>query len=114
MPRFAANLSMLWPELDVYDRFAAAAAAGFSRVEILFVHALDRQRIASLLKEHALELVLFDPATILDEATYEDPTRRARGVEWVILGGRPAMRRGDIVDARLGRVVRRASAAAVA
>jgi hydroxypyruvate isomerase len=61
MPRFAANLSMLWPELDIYDRFAAAAAAGFSRVEILFVHALDRQRIASLLKEHALELVLFDP-----------------------------------------------------
>src|SRR5579859_7781650 len=53
---------MLWPELDVYDRFAAAAQAGFSRVEILFVHALDRDRIARLLKEHALELVLFDPA----------------------------------------------------
>src|ERR1700682_2379874 len=62
MPRFAANLSMLWPELDVYDRFGAAAQAGFSRVEILFVHALDRARIARLLKEHALELVLFDPA----------------------------------------------------
>jgi hydroxypyruvate isomerase len=62
MPRFAANLSMLWPELDVYDRFGAAAAAGFSRVEILFVHALDRDRVARLLKEHTLELVLFDPA----------------------------------------------------
>jgi hydroxypyruvate isomerase len=62
VPRFAANLSMLWPELDVYDRFAAAAEAGFSRVEILFVHALDRDRIARLLKEHALELVLFDPS----------------------------------------------------
>lgn len=62
MPRFAANLSMLWPELDVYDRFGAAAAAGFSAVEILFVHALDRDRIAGLLKQHALELVLFDPA----------------------------------------------------
>jgi hydroxypyruvate isomerase len=62
MPRFAANLSMLWPELDVYDRFAAAAAAGFSRVEILFVHSLDRERIASLLQQHELELVLFDPA----------------------------------------------------
>ena len=41
MPRFAANLSMLWPELDVYDRFQAAADAGFKRVEILFVHVLD-------------------------------------------------------------------------
>jgi len=61
MPHFAANLSMLWPELDVYDRFRAAAEAGFSRVEILFVHALDHNRVASLLAEHSLELVLFDP-----------------------------------------------------
>lgn len=61
MPKFAANLSMLWPELDVYDRFGAAARAGFSRVEILFVHALDHDRIEDQLKEHDLELVLFDP-----------------------------------------------------
>ncbi|HEV7665662.1 MAG TPA: TIM barrel protein [Chloroflexota bacterium] len=61
MPRYAANLSMLWPALDVYDRFGAAAAAGFSRVEILFVHALDHDRVARLLAEHGLELVLFDP-----------------------------------------------------
>ena len=47
MPHFAANLSMLWPELDVYDRFRAAAEAGFSRVEILFVHALDQERVAN-------------------------------------------------------------------
>src|SRR5215510_1313744 len=62
MAKFAANLSMLWPELDLYERFAAAAAAAFSRVEILFVHALDRDRIASLLQLHELELVLFDPS----------------------------------------------------
>jgi hydroxypyruvate isomerase len=61
MPRFAANLSMLWPELDVYERFRAAAEAGFARVEILFVHALDHERVARLLKDHSLELVLFDP-----------------------------------------------------
>ena len=43
MPRFAANLSMLWPELDIYDRFRAAADAGFSRVEILFrAHLIPR------------------------------------------------------------------------
>jgi len=52
---------MLWPELDVYDRFSAAAEAGFSRVEILFVHALDHDRVADLLQSHGLELVLFDP-----------------------------------------------------
>jgi hydroxypyruvate isomerase len=62
MPRFAANLSMLWPELDVYDRFRAAADAGFKRVEILFVHVLDQQRIAELIGQLGLELVLFDPS----------------------------------------------------
>jgi hydroxypyruvate isomerase len=62
MARFAANLSMLWPELDVYDRVAAAAEAGFSRVEILFVHTLDTNRLEQLLQQHRLELVLFDPA----------------------------------------------------
>lgn len=61
MPKYAANLSMLWPELDVYDRFRAAAEAGFSRVEILFVHALDTRRIKQQLQEHGLQLVLFDP-----------------------------------------------------
>jgi hydroxypyruvate isomerase len=62
MPKFAANLSMLWPELDMYERFAAAANAGFSRIEILFVHLLDLDRVERLLKDNHLELVLFDPA----------------------------------------------------
>jgi hydroxypyruvate isomerase len=62
MPTFAANLSMLWPELDIYDRLRAAAEAGFSRIEILFIHELDHARLEALLREHGLELVLFDPA----------------------------------------------------
>ena len=53
------------------------------------------------------DLVVYDPATIRDEATYEEPTRRASGIEWVLLGGRPAMQRGDIIEANMGRVVRR-------
>ena len=62
MPKYAANLSMLWPELDMYDRLLAAADAGFSRIEILFVHSLDQDRLARLLDDLKLELVLFDPA----------------------------------------------------
>jgi hydroxypyruvate isomerase len=61
MPRFAANLTLLWPELPQMDRFRAAAEAGFSRVEILFVHELDPARVEQLLRELRLELVLFDP-----------------------------------------------------
>jgi len=61
MPRFSANLTMLWNELPVLERFRAAAAAGFRRVEILFVHDLDPAAVEAALREHHLELWLFDP-----------------------------------------------------
>ena len=61
MPRFCANLTFLWPELPVMDRFRAAAEAGFRRVEILFVHDLDPAAVAKALRDHSLELWLFDP-----------------------------------------------------
>jgi len=69
----------------------------------------DRGRIAP---GATADLVLFDPATIIDDATYEEPTRRARGIEWVFLGGRPAIERADLADPNLGRVVRRQVAGA--
>jgi hydroxypyruvate isomerase len=62
MPTFAANLTMLWTELDPYERFAAAARHGFSTVEMLFPHELDADRLESTLLEHELDLHLFDPA----------------------------------------------------
>jgi hydroxypyruvate isomerase len=62
MPRFAANLSMLWQELDPYERFRAAAAAGFRRVEMLFPHELEAARVEELLRGLDLQMVLFDPA----------------------------------------------------
>ena len=62
MATYSANVTMLWPEIDdPYDRFRAAAAAGFSRVERLFMHDLDASRVGQLLEELGLELVLFDP-----------------------------------------------------
>ena len=64
----------------------------------------DRGRIAPGL---VADLVLYDPSAVIDEATYEDPTRRARGIEWVLLAGSPAVERGDVVRADLGRVIGR-------
>ena len=57
------------------------------------------------------DLVLFDPATIIDAATYELPTRLARGIETVLLGGRFGVDRGQIVARNLGRVIRRPQSA---
>ena len=62
MTRFAANLSMLWQDADPYERFRLAAEAGFSRVEMLFPHQLDTDRVEGLLRDLGLEMVLFDPA----------------------------------------------------
>ncbi len=62
MPRFAANMTMLWPELDPDERFAAAANHGFRHVEMLFPHELDTDRLERTLRQNQLEMVLFDPA----------------------------------------------------
>src|SRR5258708_18146378 len=62
MAKFAANLTMLWTELDPIDRFAAAARNGFRHVEMLFPHELDEGRPVATLRELQLEMVLFDPA----------------------------------------------------
>jgi hydroxypyruvate isomerase len=61
MPRFAANLSMLWPDLEPFQRFDAAAAVGFAQVEMLFPHELDADRLAATLENLDLEMVDFDP-----------------------------------------------------
>ena len=60
MPKFAANLSMLYPELAFLDRFAAAAQDGFKAVEYLFPYAFESREIAARLKENDLQQVLFN------------------------------------------------------
>lgn len=60
MPRFAANLTMLFTELPFLDRFAAAAAAGFTGVEFLFPYAFDSDDIRARLDAHGLDVVLFN------------------------------------------------------
>ncbi|MDQ8001942.1 MAG: TIM barrel protein, partial [Pseudomonadota bacterium] len=60
MPRFAANLSMMYTELPFLDRFAAAAQDGFRAVEYLFPYAWPAEELASRLQAHGLRQVLFN------------------------------------------------------
>ena len=60
MPRFAANLSMMFNEWDFLDRFAAAADAGFQAVEFLFPYAYDAEAIAARLARAGLKQALFN------------------------------------------------------
>ncbi len=58
MPKFAANLSMLYTEVPFVERFAAAAKAGFKAVEFLFPYEYPAEQLQGELKRHGLKLVL--------------------------------------------------------
>ncbi|MEQ7919987.1 2-oxo-tetronate isomerase [Xanthomonas sp. WHRI 1810A] len=60
MPRFAANLSTLYPQHDFLDRFAAAAADGFSAIEFLFPYEYAAAQIRQRLDDHGLEQAMFN------------------------------------------------------
>jgi len=60
MPRFAANLSLLFTELPFMERFAAAAEAGFNGVEILFPYDWPAREVGAALKANGLQLILFN------------------------------------------------------
>lgn len=58
MPRFAANLTMLFNEVPFLERFEAAARHGFEAVELLFPYGFDPGAIRDRLDRHRLTLVL--------------------------------------------------------
>src|SRR5437762_13815083 len=60
MPRFAANLSMMYTEHAFLDRFAAAAADGFKAVEYLFPYEHTAAEIRARLDANGLTQALFN------------------------------------------------------
>ncbi len=60
MPKFAANLTMMFNEVEFTERFAAAARAGFRGVEYLFPYPYPADRLAELLARHELLQALFN------------------------------------------------------
>jgi N-acyl-D-amino-acid deacylase len=60
------------------------------------------------------DLVVFDPETVADRATFTDPHRYPAGIEQVIVGGVPVVENGEFTGARPGRIVRRPGGTAAA
>ena len=58
MPNFAANLTMMFNEVDFLDRFVAAANSGFKGVEYLFPYDYEPAQLAEKLEQHGLAQVL--------------------------------------------------------
>jgi 2-dehydrotetronate isomerase len=60
MPRFAANLSLMYTEVPFLDRFAAAARDGLTAVEFLFPYEHSATEIVARLQDHNLTQALFN------------------------------------------------------
>lgn len=60
MPKFAANLSMMFTEVPFLERFKAAADAGFKAVEFLFPYDYPADLLAEQLRKNGLQQVLFN------------------------------------------------------
>lgn len=58
------------------------------------------------------DLTIFDPATVIDRATFAEPTQASAGIPYVVVNGTVVVRRGEIVaGVTPGRAIRRAAAA---
>lgn len=53
------------------------------------------------------DIVMFDPDTVIDTASFTDPMQAASGIDLVIVNGRPVWRDGEVTGARPGRAIRR-------
>lgn len=102
MPRFAANLSLLYTELPFLDRFEAAAQSGFTAVEFLFPYAFAAKDIRQRLEDNGLQLALhnFPPGNwdAGDRGLTCDPSRVAefqasvaQGLEYAVALGAPQL-----------------------
>ncbi|HKW38724.1 MAG TPA: hydroxypyruvate isomerase family protein [Burkholderiales bacterium] len=60
MPRFSANISMLFGELEFPERFEAAAGAGFKAVEIQFPYAWNLRQLAGIAAHVGVEVALIN------------------------------------------------------
>lgn len=56
------------------------------------------------------DLCIFDPQVICDTATYEEPTRPAVGIRYVLVNGRMALSAGELTGTRAGQILRRCTA----
>lgn len=106
MPRFAANLSLLYPELPFLDRFEAAALDGFEAVEYLFPYAWPAETLAAKLQAFGLQQVLFNtPAGGHDQQGFGQAWDQGDRGTACVPGREPEFRAGIIAALRYAQTL---------
>jgi N-acyl-D-aspartate/D-glutamate deacylase len=95
----------------VRDEQALTLMEALSRMTIMPARRLERRVPAMAAKGRLAvgadaDLTVFDPATVIDRATYEDATIPSAGIPFVIVGGQVVVDGGVVTAARPGRAVR--------
>jgi len=91
----------------VRDEGIVSLADAVRRLSGLPAENLGIERRGRLAPGYYADVVVFDPATIQDHGTFEQPHQFATGVRQVFVNGQCVFRDGEHTDARPGRVVRR-------
>jgi N-acyl-D-amino-acid deacylase len=92
----------------VRDQQVIPLETAISRLTRLPARNLGLERRGLLAPGYYADIVIFDPSTIADHATFSRPHQYATGVRHVVVNGQPVLRDGEHTHARPGRVVRRA------
>jgi N-acyl-D-amino-acid deacylase len=90
----------------VRDRQVMPLEEGIRRITSLAADELANRETGRLVVGHYADIVIFDPATIRDHATFADPHQYSTGVRDVFVNGVQVLRNGDHTGATPGRVVR--------
>ncbi|MGF1596600.1 MAG: amidohydrolase family protein [Acidimicrobiales bacterium] len=104
---FARTIGRYVRELEVLDLVTALA-----KLTILPARRVERMipamaRKGRLQRGADADVVVFDPATIIDRATVADPDQPSAGIDWVLVGGQIALADGEPRrDVRAGRALR--------
>jgi N-acyl-D-amino-acid deacylase len=104
-PRAYGNVARLLGKY-VREEHATTLESAIHRLSALPAANLGLHERGLLKVGYYADVVVFDPATVADHATYEKPHQYATGVSWVVVNGGVALKDGEATGAATGRVVR--------
>ncbi len=76
------------------------------RMTVLPARQMGFKTKGSLREGMDADVLIFDPETVADRASFAAPLTPPEGIEWVFVNGRPALEKGVILERRAGRSVR--------